>query len=200
MVAWINRNKRLLQWLTAALGALALGPALYQIFANGMSTLTGREGEFTLRSLSKPAEIGIYVLVALFAVRLALKNEWIRQQARALFRLLQVIHVPLGWVVFAAAVLHGVGFLIFDWKNNFSSWSGVAALVLMTITVGYGLPTMKRPGRKTAHLVLGLITFGVTLVHIFAPGGGEHGPGGPDFKGGRPHRGAPTEQTTNQGS
>jgi hypothetical protein len=66
--------------------------------------------------------VGIYVLVALHAVRLALKSEWVRLKARALLRFLQVIHVPLGWVVFAAAVLHGVGFLIYDWETDFSSW------------------------------------------------------------------------------
>lgn len=176
MVVWINRNKRLLQWLVVALGLVALGPILYQIYVSGLSSLSGQFGERTLKSLSKPAEIGIYVLVALFTMRMALKLDWVRQKARALFRFLQVIHMPLGWVVFAAAVLHGVGFLIFNWKHDGRSWSGVVALALMAIAVLFGLRTWKRPGRKTVHLVLGLITFAVALVHIL-PGQGD-GPGG----------------------
>jgi hypothetical protein len=198
VIVWINRNKRLVQWLVVALGLLALGPTLYQSYASGLSGLTGREGEFTLKSLSKPAEVGIYALVTLYAVRLALKNEWVRKKAVALFRLLQVIHVPLGWVVFAAAALHGAGFLILNWKNDINSWSGIAALSLMSITVVFGLLTMKRPGRKTVHRVLGLTTFVVVIVHIFVPSGRDRGPGGPGFQGRRPPQGATTAplQTT----
>ena len=180
MVTWINRNKRLVQTVVVLLGLLMALPMLMRLSTGGTASLSGRSGESIMKGLSKPAEVGIYALVALFVVRKAFKLQWVREQARALLRLLQVIHVPLGFVVAAAAAAHGLLFLLFQFKNDFHTWSGIVALAFMTVVVIFGLFTIQRPARKGTHLVLGLITFLLVLVHIFTGGGGEeHGPRGP---------------------
>jgi putative effector of murein hydrolase LrgA (UPF0299 family) len=177
LVSWLNRNKRLIQTAVVLLGLLMLLPMLYRLYAGGTAGLTGRGGESAMKQLSKPAEIGIYALVALFVVRKAFKLQWVRERARALLRLLQVIHVPLGFIVIAAAAAHGLLFLIFQFKNDFHTWSGIVALAFMTVAVIFGLFTTKRPARKGTHLVLGLITFALVLVHLTSGGPEEHGPG-----------------------
>lgn len=182
----MNRNKRLVQTVVVLLGLLMLTPTLLQLYQGGLAGLTGRNGEFIMKELSKPAEVGIYALVALFVVRNAFKLEWVRERARALLRLLQVIHVPLGFVVVVAAAAHGLLFLIYRFKNDFHTWSGIVALAFMVVAVILGLFIINRPARKGKHLVLGLITFVLVLVHIFTAEGEEHGPGGP--RGPRPPR------------
>lgn len=190
----MNRNKRLVQAVVVVLGALMLLPSLYQALQTGAADLTSRSAEQLFKRLSKPAEAGIYGLVALFLVRLALKSKSIREHTRWLFRLLQIIHIPLGFVVFASAVAHGLLFLLFQFKNDFHSWSGIVALALMAAAVAAGLFIMKRPARNQVHRLLGLVTFVAVLVHIFTVGGeGGERERGPERR--RPRSGSSHVQT-----
>lgn len=185
MVQWINRNKRWLQVAVVAFGALLLALVSYHGYNRmGGWNFQGRDGKNFIKGLSKPAELGIFVLVALFAVRKLFKMPFMQKIGRELLRFLQVVHVPLGFVVFASAAVHGWLFYRYQWQGDFSHWSGVAAMALMAIAVVLGLFTMARPGRKQVHLLLGLATFVIALVHIAAPSG-DGGPGG--FPGGPHH-------------
>lgn len=167
MVSWVNRHKRWLQVAVVVLGILMLGLALNSGYARSGWNFDSRAWKSQLNSLAKPAEIGIFLLVGLFAVRQALRRKIMPELGRNLFRLLQVIHVPLGLVVFASALLHGLLILFFRWKSDFHAWTGLVALAAMAIVVITGLLTIPRPARKQVHLTLGLITFTIALVHIF---------------------------------
>lgn len=185
MVQWINRNKSGLQVAVVVLGALLLALVFYQGYNRmGGWSFQGREGKSFLKGLAKPAELGIFALVALFAVRKLIKQPFMQKVGRELLRFLQVVHVPLGFVVFASSAIHGWLFYRYQWQSDVGHWSGVAALALMVIAVVLGLLTMSRPGRKRVHLLLGLATFVIALIHIFGSGG-DGGPG--DFPGGPGH-------------
>jgi hypothetical protein len=142
----------------------------HQGYARGAWNFRSRTWERAMKGLAKPAELGIFALVALYAVRQAFRSEWVRTRVRSLLRLLQVIHVPLGIVVFASAAIHGLLFLLYRWKSDLHAWSGVAALAMMAIAVVAGLFTIPRPARKETHLILGLTTFCISLIHIFTAG------------------------------
>ncbi len=174
MVAWVNRNKRLIQIAVGILGTLMLVATLSRAYVGGVLSFGGRGGEAAMKGASKPAEIGIFVLVALFALRMAFRIPWVRERGRALLRLLQVVHVPLGLVVLAAAAVHGLLYLIYNFKNDLHTWTGIVGLALMVPVAGFGLFVIKRPARKGVHLTLGLLTFAVVCVHIFGTGGEEH--------------------------
>jgi hypothetical protein len=171
MVHWINRHKTKIQVIVVLLGLamLLLNWQQGHAHANG-GALSDKAWKRLLMSLSKPAEIGIFALVGLFAVRMSFKvKHGFKDLGRWLLRLLQVIHIPLASIVILAATIHGGLFVLTLWESNLHYWSGVVALICMLATGVLGLITIKGRKNKTVHLTTGLVTFALVLIHIVIP-------------------------------
>lgn len=166
MISLLNRYKRHLQLLVPAVGLLFL----LAVFAVGyivagwdFSAKTWKE---VLETLAKPAEAGLYALIGLFVARKLLPLIPWKEIGRALYRLLQIVHVPLGLIVAVSGSMHGLLFVLYRWESDFHHWSGVAGLVMLLGTSLFGLFTIPRPGRKRFHRTISISAFLVLLIHI----------------------------------
>jgi hypothetical protein len=171
MVTWMNKNKKWIQTAVVVLSLAMLALGLYKSISwRGYAALWRNERAFKgmANGLSKPAELGVFALVALYAVRMFIKQQ---QKAtdftRTLLRFLQIIHIPLACVVLGSALVHGGAYVLYLWHSDFHYWSGVVALITMAGVGLLGLLTVRSRQSKYAHMVSGLTVFGIVLIHIW---------------------------------
>ncbi len=161
----INRHKFLLQTLIAVVGlgiTALLAARMVSLFGLDLSSRSWERG---LRALAKPAQLGTFALMALWAARLAVKR-FPAGGLRTFFRFLQVAHTPIGLVVGVAAVAHGLPLLLFHWEPTLSYYSGVTALTAMAVTIPLGLWTVYQRRPLTWHRWVSLAAFAAVVVHM----------------------------------
>jgi hypothetical protein len=174
MVHWINKHKTAIQWLVLLLGVALVVMAIVPVFTNATGNMQSRGMRNLINGVSKPAEVGLYFMVGLLAIRLAYHYIPFKALGRLLLRTLQIIHVPLGIVVLLAAMAHGILGILFSWESNFHNWVGVLALVGLTVVAVFGWVTITRRKTKMIHRTLGLVVFVLALVHIFVSNGNNN--------------------------
>jgi hypothetical protein len=174
LIHWINKHKTAIQWLVLLFGVALVVMAIVPAFTNDIGNMNSRALDNLVNGVSKPAEVGLYFMVGLMAIRLAYHYMPFKALGRLLLRTLQVIHVPLGIVILLAAMAHGILGILYRWESNLHNWAGVVALVGLTVVAVFGWVTITRRKIKVIHRALALVVFVLALVHIFVPTGNKN--------------------------
>lgn len=166
-IKFLNQNKWWIQWAIALLGIAMTALSFYGAYQRVGLNFNTRMAERLLRQLAKPAELGIFPVVALYAARVGLKHMGqLKDLGRLLLRLLQIVHIPLATVILVASAVHGGLFALKLWKSDLHYWSGLVALAAMALVSLLGLGVIKFRKMKNMHLVTGITAFVLVLFHI----------------------------------